>query len=179
MGIPQFAPDLEATRPRRNFHVSDCPEGSVFGQAKAASNCNDVETLVCTSLPDHFQPAQWPSSTCSMAEARRFGFFPVIASRGQWSRAARRSTITWPMLSEVVAPGDGALHTFTTRSASRIRKSSTRPPSGATAWRGCRLGLPLGRPPECPAPSAAARMPFCSATTISRPGPCPRACGPF
>ncbi len=43
-------------------------------------------------------------------------------------RAANRSTMSRPMFRQAVAAGEGALHTFSTRAASRISKSYTRLP---------------------------------------------------
>ena len=50
--------------------------------------------------------------------------------------------IVSPMLIDAVAAGEGALSTCTIRSASTIRKSSSRAPSGSSAW--ARTPAPLG-----------------------------------
>src|SRR5579864_2260456 len=55
-------------------------------------------------------------------------------SFAQASRGARRSTISFAIFSDAVAPGDGALLMLVTRSVSWIKKSSTRQPSLETAW---------------------------------------------
>ena len=66
-----------------------------------------------------------------------------FANHCQW--AASRSTISRPMFSDAVAAGEGALQTFTTRSLSRIRKSSIIEPSRPMAC----ARTPLGAATKC------------------------------